>query len=90
MAYRYLGNTGLKVSVIGYGNMTAHDLGSNARNEESEKFAIESVKYCFERGINFFDTAELYSFGASETQLGVALKALNVPRKDYVLSTKLL
>jgi hypothetical protein len=29
MAYRYLGNTGIKVSVISYGNMTAHDLGSN-------------------------------------------------------------
>lgn len=67
MAYRYLGNTGLKVSIIGYGNMTAFDLGGNTRNEESQKFANDSVKYCFERGINFFDTAELYSFGASET-----------------------
>ena len=90
MAYRYLGNTGLKVSVISYGNMTIDDLGGNARNEESQKFANESVKACFERGINFFDTAELYSFGASETQLGIALKALGVPRKDYVVSTKLM
>ena len=90
MAYRYLGNTGMKVSVIGYGNMTAEDLGSNARNDESQKFAIESVKKCFDRGINFFDTAELYGFGASETQLGVALKSLGVPRKDYVVSTKIL
>ena len=35
MAYRYLGNTGIKVSVISYGNMTAHDLGGNARDGES-------------------------------------------------------
>ena len=89
MGYRYLGNTGMKVSVISYGNMTAHDLGGNVRNEETQKFANESVKYCFERGINFFDTAEIYSFGASETQLGIALKNLGAPRKDYVLSTKL-
>ena len=32
MAYRYLGNTGIKVSVISYGNMTAHDLGGNVRD----------------------------------------------------------
>jgi len=40
-------------------------------------------------GINFFDTAEMYANGAAETQFGVALKALNAPRKDLVLSTKL-
>lgn len=47
------------------------------------------MKYCFERGINFFDTAEVYGFGSNETQLGVALKALGVPRKDYVVTTKI-
>lgn len=48
------------------------------------------MKACFDRGINFFDTAEIYSFGASEVDMGAALNALGVPRKDYVLSTKLL
>jgi aryl-alcohol dehydrogenase-like predicted oxidoreductase len=90
MAYRYLGNTGMKVSIISYGNMTIHDLGGNIRNEETQKFANESVKACFDRGINFFDTAEIYSNGESEKQMGIALKALGVPRKDYVVSTKLL
>lgn len=90
MGYRYLGSTGMKVSIIGYGNMTSDDLGGNARNEESQKHAIESVKACFEKGINFFDTAEVYSYGVSEEQLGVALKALGAPRKDYVVSTKLM
>ena len=89
MGYRYLGPTGMKVSIIGYGNMTAHDLGGNIRDEETQKFANESVRYCFTKGINFFDTAEIYSFGASETQLGIALKNLEVPRKDYIVSTKL-
>jgi aryl-alcohol dehydrogenase-like predicted oxidoreductase len=46
------------------------------------------VKRCWERGINFFDTAEMYHNGESERELGVALKALGVPRKDYVLVTK--
>lgn len=40
-------------------------------------------------GINFFDTAELYGFGEGEKQFGTALKALNVPREDLVVSTKL-
>ena len=41
-------------------------------------------------GINFFDTAEFYAFGAAEKQFGKALKELNVPRKDIVISTKLI
>jgi aryl-alcohol dehydrogenase-like predicted oxidoreductase len=48
MGYRYLGNTGMKVSIISYGNMTSSDLGGNIRSEETQKFANESVKYCFE------------------------------------------
>jgi aryl-alcohol dehydrogenase-like predicted oxidoreductase len=45
---------------------------------------------CWERGINYFDSAEMYAFGKAETQLGIALKNLNVPRKDLVISTKLI
>lgn len=48
------------------------------------------VQKCFDAGVNFFDTAEVYAYGAAELQLGIALKALNVKRKDYVLSTKML
>jgi aryl-alcohol dehydrogenase-like predicted oxidoreductase len=50
----------------------------------------ESVKKCYDMGINFFDTAENYSAGVSETMLGNAFKALNVPRKNIVVSTKLI
>jgi aryl-alcohol dehydrogenase-like predicted oxidoreductase len=49
----------------------------------------EVVKCCFERGINFFDTAEEYLSGRSEIFLGNAIKELQVPRKDVVISTKI-
>jgi len=86
MAYRYLGNTGMKVSVLSYGNWLTNDQNS----AETQKLCTESIKKCYEMGINFFDTAELYAFGAAETQMGVALKELNAPRKDLVISTKLI
>jgi aryl-alcohol dehydrogenase-like predicted oxidoreductase len=40
--------------------------------------------------VNFFDTAEIYATGAAETQLGIALKALNTERRNIVISTKLM
>lgn len=40
-------------------------------------------------GINYFDTAEGYGQGEGERQMGVALNALNVPREDYVVSSKI-
>ena len=47
------------------------------------------MRRCYESGINFFDTAESYGNGAAEKQLGVAIKALNVDRKNIVVSTKI-
>jgi len=83
MVYRCLGNSGLKVSVLSYGNwLTAHD-------PKSEQDIIDCVKTCFDNGINFFDTAEIYGAGVAETIFGNALKALNVDRQDLVVSTKL-
>jgi len=83
MTYRYLGNTGLKVSVLSYGNwLTAH-------NPESEKAIIECVKKAYELGVNFFDTAEIYGAGVAETIMGKALKELGVEREDIVVTTKL-
>lgn len=85
MGYRYLGKTGVKVSILGYGNW----LTSDANTEESQALVTESIKRCFDAGVNFFDTAEMYACGLAESQMGKALKELNVPRKDYVLSTKM-
>lgn len=86
MAYRYLGNTGLKVSVLSYGNW----LTSDANTSDSQKLVTDCVRLCFENGVNFFDTAEIYATGAAETQLGIALKALNTERRNIVISTKLM
>ena len=80
MEYRYLGNTGLKVSVLSYGNWCEHD---------DDKRTVECVKTSLEHGVNFFDTAEIYGLGIAETTLGKALKELNVPREKIVVSTKI-
>jgi aryl-alcohol dehydrogenase-like predicted oxidoreductase len=64
MEYRYLGNTGLKVSVLSFGNMVNH-VGENPQASTNE-----IVKKCLEYGINFFDTAEGYSEGKAEVLLG--------------------
>ena len=83
MEYRYLGNSGLKVSVLSYGNMTARD------NPESRDFQKAVVKRCLEAGINFFDTAEYYQLGYAEKDLGRVFKELNVKREDIVVTTKI-
>ena len=83
MEYRYLGNSGLKVSVVAYGDMLSAD------NEENQKRTNEVIKRCFEVGINYFDTAESYGSGAHEKLLGRALKESGKLRSDYVVSTKL-
>ena len=54
MIYRYLGNSGLKVSVISYGNWV------NSNDPSAQAFTTECIKESFEHGINFFDTAEVY------------------------------
>jgi len=57
MVYKFLGNTGLKVSVLSFGNW----LTSNT--EEDIQLTIDTVKRCFDHGVNFFDTAEVYGMG---------------------------
>src|SRR3990167_4760058 len=82
MEYVNLGNTGLKVSRFAYGNCI------NCPEGAQEK-ANKMLKLAFDSGINFFDTAEVYGNGEGERQMGIALKALGVPREDYVLTTKI-
>ena len=80
MEYRYLGPTGLRVSVVSWGNWV---------NNSSDKLTLDSVKFCLEHGINFFDTAEVYGLGAAEISLGKAFKELGVQREKIVVSTKI-
>ncbi len=80
MEYRYLGGSGLRVSVLGYGNWA---------NNDNEPLTFDSIKLALENGINFFDTAEVYGLGKGEISIGNALKKLNVPREKIVVSTKI-
>ena len=80
MEQRYLGNSGLRVSVVGFGNWV------NNLNDDAAK---ECVKKALEKGINFFDTAEIYGLGKGETEFGKIIKELNIPREKIVVSTKI-
>src|SRR5438552_13047552 len=86
MEYVRLGNTGLKVSRICLGMMT---YGSSAWRpwvlDEAESRPF--IKRALEHGINFFDTADMYSLGASEEVTGRALKEF-ASRDQVVIATK--
>nr|ADV59927.1 putative L-galactose dehydrogenase [Citrus unshiu] len=81
---RPLGNTGLRLSCVGFG---ASPLG-NVFGAVSENDAVASVREAFRLGINFFDTSPYYGGTLSEKMLGKALKAAGVPRNEYIVSTK--
>ncbi len=87
MEYINLGRTGIKVSRLCLGCMT---YGSPKwrpwvlDEEQSGPF----IRRAWEAGINFFDTADMYSDGASEEVLGRALRSLAVPREQVVIATK--
>jgi aryl-alcohol dehydrogenase-like predicted oxidoreductase len=68
MKFRYLGNSGLKISEITYGNWLTH--GSQVENEQ----ALACVQASLEAGITTFDTADVYANTKAETVLGEALK----------------
>ena len=86
MEYVNLGSTGLKVSRICLGCMS-FGAGMDWMISENESQAI--VKRAIDAGINFFDTADVYSRGQSEEILGRALKTFGIPRDKTVIATKL-
>jgi aryl-alcohol dehydrogenase-like predicted oxidoreductase len=89
MEYRQLGKSGLKVpelcfgaGTFGGGNQFFDAWGATGDIAEAKKI----VDICMDAGINMFDTADIYSDGASETVLGKAISHLN--REDVLISTK--
>jgi aryl-alcohol dehydrogenase-like predicted oxidoreductase len=92
MRMRNLGNTGLVVSEVCLGTMTfSAGEGRWAAVGRMEQAAVnEVVKTSLERGVNFLDTANVYSEGRSEIMTGIALRQLGVPRDQFVLATKVL
>jgi aryl-alcohol dehydrogenase-like predicted oxidoreductase len=87
MDYVRLGKTGLKVSRICLGAMT---YGSPKWRDWvlDEDASRPFIKRALEAGINFFDTADMYSVGASEEVLGRALKDFGPSRENMVVATK--
>ena len=83
MKYRKLGNTGLIVSEVALGSMQFG--GKMNVGNLGQEATTKMVKLALDRGINFIDTADVYSLGESETLLGNALKGI---REEIVLATK--
>ncbi len=82
MRYRRLGHSGLKVSLLSFGSWVSFGpqlAGQNAR---------ECLAAAYDAGINFFDNAEVYAGGRSETIMGEAIAELGWPRHTYVVSSK--
>ena len=89
MRYRLLGRTGLYVSELCLGTMTYGGKGFWEVMGGLQQEAVDAqVKYAFEAGINFIDTANVYSLGESERLLGQAIKTLGLPRDELVIATK--
>lgn len=77
-----LGRSGLNVSRIAFGTwQLGGDWGAT-----DEGAAVNAIRHAYDRGINFFDTAQGYGFGASEQLLAKAIKGY--PREDVVIATK--
>lgn len=86
MKIRFLGKTGVKVSELCFGTMTFGGRGYwTIVGQVDQKQADILVNTALEAGVNFFDTADVYSLGWAEEILG---KALGNRRKDVILATK--
>jgi voltage-dependent potassium channel beta subunit len=82
MQYRRLGRSGLRVSTFSLGSWVTY------HNQVDTGQAVEMMAAAFDAGINFFDNAEVYAGGRSESIMGEALKKLAWPRLNYIVSTK--
>ena len=90
MRYHLLGQTGLYVSELCLGTMTyggAKGIWENIGSLQQDA-VNEQVQFAFDAGINFIDTANVYSLGKSEMLLGQALKTLALPREQLIVATK--
>ena len=82
MNYRRLGRSGLKVSELSFGSWVTYG------NQMGEDVARECMRAAYDAGVNFFDNAEVYAGGRSETIMGDVLKKAGWRRASYMVSTK--
>jgi aryl-alcohol dehydrogenase-like predicted oxidoreductase len=89
MRYRLLGRSGLLVSEICLGTMTWGGRGRwQPIGQLGLKDAESQIRLAFDAGVNFIDTADVYSEGDAEALLGQALRNLGLPREELVIATK--
>ena len=92
MTYRVNPNSGDRVSLLGYGMMrlpieNGADLRQNPDAQIDQEMVNQEIDYALEHGVNYFDTAPVYTRGRSEGSTGIALS--RHPRKSYFIATKL-
>jgi voltage-dependent potassium channel beta subunit len=82
MQYRYLGKTGLQVSALSFGSWVT--FGKQIEDNTAEKLMATA----YDRGVNFFDNAEIYARGQSEVVMGAILKKMKWERSSWLVSSK--
>jgi aryl-alcohol dehydrogenase-like predicted oxidoreductase len=89
MKYNFLGNTGLVVSELCFGTMTFGGKGMwEAIGKIQQQDVNDLMKVVVDSGINFIDTANVYSYGESEKLLGQSIKDLGLNRNELIIATK--
>jgi voltage-dependent potassium channel beta subunit len=82
MEYRYMGKTGLQLSVLSFGSWVSF------HKQIDDSIADELMGIAYDNGVNFFDNAEVYALGESEKMMGRVLKKKNWDRTSYTVSSK--
>lgn len=82
MDYRYMGKTGLQLSVLSFGSWVSF------HKQIDDTVADELMGIAYDQGVNFFDNAEVYALGESEKMMGRVLKKKKWDRTSYLVSSK--
>ena len=82
MQYRRLGKSGVQVSVLSFGSWITFG------NQIEDNVSRDLMHYAYDKGVNFFDNAEVYGNGQSEIVMGKILKDANCDRSTYLVSSK--
>ena len=82
MEYKRLGKSGLQISMLSFGSWLT--FGKQINDDTSERL----MAMAYDRGVNFFDNAEIYARGQSEIVMGKILKKMNWDRSSYLISSK--
>ena len=82
MEYRYMGKSGLQLSVLSFGSWVSF------HKQINDQVADELMSLAYDQGVNFFDNAEIYALGESEKMMGRVLRKKGWDRTSYVVSSK--